>query len=71
MITFLLILVTGFFAYSVGFKIGALSTLSRLSAISREMQSILDDLQKQRNYPVEGSWGFYFDNKGLRYKESP
>jgi replicative DNA helicase len=28
-------------------------------------------LQKQRNYPVEGSWGFYFDNKGLRYKESP
>jgi RecA-family ATPase len=28
-------------------------------------------LQKQRNYPVEGSWGFYFDNKGLRYNESP
>lgn len=28
-------------------------------------------LQKQRNYPVEGSWGFYFDKKGLRYKESP
>ena len=28
-------------------------------------------LQKQRNYPVEGSWGFYFDHKGLRYKESP
>jgi twinkle protein len=28
-------------------------------------------LQKQRNYPVETSWGFYFDKKGLRYKESP
>jgi len=28
-------------------------------------------LQKQRNYPAEGSWGFYFDPKGLRYKESP
>jgi len=28
-------------------------------------------LQKQRNYPVEGSWGFYFDKKGLRYMESP
>jgi len=53
MITFLLILVTGFFAYSVGFKIGALSTLSKLSAISREMQSILDDLQKQMNQWTE------------------
>ena len=28
-------------------------------------------LQKQRNYPVEGSWGFYFDKKSLRYKERP
>ncbi len=28
-------------------------------------------LQKQRNYPVEGKWYFWFDKKGLRYKESP
>ena len=28
-------------------------------------------LQKQRNYPVEGSWGFYFDNKGLNVSEVP
>jgi twinkle protein len=28
-------------------------------------------LQKQRNYPIETKWGFYFDKKGLRYKESP
>ena len=53
MTTFLLILVAGFFAYSIGFKIGTLSTLSRLSAISREMQSILDDLQKQMNQWTE------------------
>jgi hypothetical protein len=28
-------------------------------------------LQKQRNYPVEGKWGFWFDKKGLTYKERP
>jgi len=28
-------------------------------------------LQKQRNYPVEGKWGFWFDKKGLCYKERP
>jgi twinkle protein len=27
-------------------------------------------LQKQRNYPVEGKWSFWFDKKGLRYTES-
>jgi hypothetical protein len=28
-------------------------------------------LQKQRNYPVEGKWNFWFDKKGLSYKERP
>ena len=28
-------------------------------------------LQKQRNYPVEGKWSFWFDKKSLSYKESP
>lgn len=28
-------------------------------------------LQKQRNYPVEGKWNFWFDKKSLSYKERP
>jgi hypothetical protein len=53
MMTFLLILITAFFAYSIGFKIGSLSTLARLNAISQEMQLILNDLQKQMNQWTE------------------
>jgi hypothetical protein len=53
MMTFLLILTTAFLAYSIGFKIGSLSTLARLSAISQEMQLILNDLQKQMNQWTE------------------
>jgi hypothetical protein len=53
MMTFLLILITAFLAYSIGFKIGAVSTLARLSAISQEMQLILNDLQQQMNQWTE------------------
>ena len=38
---------------------------------ARKLPDCIVLLQKQRNYPVEGSWTFWFDKKGLRYKESP
>jgi len=28
-------------------------------------------VQKQRNYQFEGKFSFWFDPKGLKYKESP
>jgi hypothetical protein len=28
-------------------------------------------VQKQRNFQFEGSFNFWYDPKGLRYKESP
>jgi len=53
MTTFLVAVITGFIAYSIGFKLGAISTLARLSAISKEMQLILNDLQQQMNQWTE------------------
>lgn len=53
MIAFLINCVVAFTAYSIGVRIGALSTLARLNEATKEMQSIFDDLQKQLNQWTE------------------
>jgi hypothetical protein len=53
MTTVLTILITGFLSYWVGFKMGSWITLTKLAVISKEMQSIINDLQKTMNQWTE------------------
>lgn len=53
MMTFLAILVTGFCSFLIGYKIGSWATLTKLAIISKEMQSILNDLQRSINQWTE------------------
>jgi hypothetical protein len=53
MTTFLAILITGFCSFWIGYKIGSWATLTKLAMISKEMQSILNDLQRSMNQWTE------------------
>lgn len=53
MITVLTILIVGFCSFWIGFKLGSWATLTKLTLISKEMQSILNDLQRSMNQWTE------------------
>ncbi len=51
--TILTILLISFCSFWIGYKLGSWATLTKLTIISKEMQSILSDLQKTMNQWTE------------------